>query len=35
MFFLFLVLGTDNVEQKTYSDADMVKHLLAEVCPSL
>nr|XP_009938110.1 PREDICTED: trafficking kinesin-binding protein 2 [Opisthocomus hoazin] len=30
MFFLFLVLGTDNVEQKTYSDADMVKHLLAE-----
>ncbi|XP_037254530.1 trafficking kinesin-binding protein 2 isoform X3 [Falco rusticolus] len=24
------VLGTDNVEQKTYSDADMVKHLLAE-----
>uniref|UniRef100_A0A669QLD6 Trafficking kinesin protein 2 n=1 Tax=Phasianus colchicus TaxID=9054 RepID=A0A669QLD6_PHACC len=25
-----LVLGTDNVEQKTYSDADMVRHLLAE-----
>ncbi|XP_074685539.1 trafficking kinesin-binding protein 2 isoform X1 [Strix aluco] len=24
------VLGTDNVEQKTCSDADMVKHLLAE-----
>ncbi|XP_074949884.1 trafficking kinesin-binding protein 2 isoform X1 [Phalacrocorax aristotelis] len=24
------VLGTDNVEQKTYSDADTVKHLLAE-----
>ncbi|XP_069637846.1 trafficking kinesin-binding protein 2 isoform X1 [Haliaeetus albicilla] len=24
------VLGTNNVEQKTYSDADMVKHLLAE-----
>ncbi|XP_014809871.1 PREDICTED: trafficking kinesin-binding protein 2 isoform X1 [Calidris pugnax] len=24
------VLGTDNVEQKTYSDSDMVKHLLAE-----
>ncbi|XP_065494213.1 trafficking kinesin-binding protein 2 isoform X1 [Caloenas nicobarica] len=24
------VLGTDNAEQKTYSDADMVKHLLAE-----
>ncbi|KAM6268384.1 trafficking kinesin-binding protein 2 isoform 2-T2 [Porphyrio hochstetteri] len=24
------VLGADNVEQKTYSDADVVKHLLAE-----
>ncbi|XP_035187938.1 trafficking kinesin-binding protein 2 isoform X2 [Oxyura jamaicensis] len=24
------VLGTDNVEQKTYSDADVAKHLLAE-----
>ncbi|XP_042730254.1 trafficking kinesin-binding protein 2 isoform X1 [Lagopus leucura] len=24
------VLGTDNMEQKTYSDADMVRHLLAE-----
>uniref|UniRef100_A0A8C3C6Y8 Trafficking kinesin protein 2 n=1 Tax=Cairina moschata TaxID=8855 RepID=A0A8C3C6Y8_CAIMO len=24
------VLGTDNVEQKTYSDTDVVKHLLAE-----
>ncbi|NXA41029.1 TRAK2 protein, partial [Eudromia elegans] len=31
-FFLFSILGTDNVEQitKSYSDADMVKHLLAE-----
>ena len=28
--FTWQVLGTDNVEQKTYSDADMVKHLLAE-----
>ncbi|XP_072197448.1 trafficking kinesin-binding protein 2 isoform X2 [Excalfactoria chinensis] len=28
--FRYLILGTDNVEQKTYSDADMVKHLLAE-----
>ncbi|KGL84086.1 Trafficking kinesin-binding protein 2, partial [Tinamus guttatus] len=30
--FLFSVLGADNVEQitKSYSDADMVKHLLAE-----
>ncbi|KFM11179.1 Trafficking kinesin-binding protein 2, partial [Aptenodytes forsteri] len=26
----YMILGTDNVEQKTYSDADMVKHLLAE-----
>ncbi|XP_035754953.1 trafficking kinesin-binding protein 2 [Egretta garzetta] len=28
--FRYLILGTDNVEQKTYSDADMVKHVLAE-----
>ncbi|XP_074949888.1 trafficking kinesin-binding protein 2 isoform X3 [Phalacrocorax aristotelis] len=28
--FAWQVLGTDNVEQKTYSDADTVKHLLAE-----
>uniref|UniRef100_A0A8C2TV35 Trafficking kinesin protein 2 n=1 Tax=Coturnix japonica TaxID=93934 RepID=A0A8C2TV35_COTJA len=28
--FRYLILGTDNVEQKTYSDSDMVKHLLAE-----
>ncbi|XP_010156884.1 PREDICTED: trafficking kinesin-binding protein 2 isoform X2 [Eurypyga helias] len=28
--FCYMILGTDNVEQKTYSDADMVKHLLAE-----
>ncbi|XP_040532090.1 trafficking kinesin-binding protein 2 isoform X4 [Gallus gallus] len=28
--FRYVILGTDNVEQKTYSDADMVKHLLAE-----
>ncbi|NXI73990.1 TRAK2 protein, partial [Anseranas semipalmata] len=28
--FRYMILGTDNVEQKTYSDADMVKHLLAE-----
>ncbi|XP_051479563.1 trafficking kinesin-binding protein 2 isoform X2 [Apus apus] len=28
--FHYMILGTDNVEQKTYSDADMVKHLLAE-----
>ncbi|NXE07250.1 TRAK2 protein, partial [Lophotis ruficrista] len=26
----YMILGTDNVEQKTFSDADMVKHLLAE-----
>ncbi|NWR65645.1 TRAK2 protein, partial [Bucorvus abyssinicus] len=28
--FHYMIRGTDNVEQKTYSDADMVKHLLAE-----
>ncbi|NWZ51232.1 TRAK2 protein, partial [Haliaeetus albicilla] len=28
--FRYMILGTNNVEQKTYSDADMVKHLLAE-----
>ncbi|KAF1634186.1 UNVERIFIED_CONTAM: Trafficking kinesin-binding protein 2, partial [Eudyptes pachyrhynchus] len=28
--FCYMILGRDNVEQKTYSDADMVKHLLAE-----
>ncbi|NXJ89414.1 TRAK2 protein, partial [Corythaixoides concolor] len=28
--FHYMILGTHNVEQKTYSDADMVKHLLAE-----
>ncbi|NXY69827.1 TRAK2 protein, partial [Glareola pratincola] len=28
--FRYMILGTDNVEQKTYSDSDMVKHLLAE-----
>ncbi|KFO96920.1 Trafficking kinesin-binding protein 2, partial [Calypte anna] len=28
--FHYRILGTDNMEQKTYSDADMVKHLLAE-----
>uniref|UniRef100_A0A8B9NU30 Trafficking kinesin protein 2 n=1 Tax=Apteryx owenii TaxID=8824 RepID=A0A8B9NU30_APTOW len=30
--FRYMILGTDNAEQitKTYSDADMVKHLLAE-----
>ncbi|XP_061859131.1 trafficking kinesin-binding protein 2 isoform X2 [Colius striatus] len=28
--FRYMILGTDNVEQKTYSDADMVKHVLAE-----
>ncbi|XP_075009599.1 trafficking kinesin-binding protein 2 isoform X6 [Calonectris borealis] len=28
--FRYMILGTDKVEQKTYSDADMVKHLLAE-----
>ncbi|XP_052532270.1 trafficking kinesin-binding protein 2 isoform X3 [Tympanuchus pallidicinctus] len=28
--FTWQVLGTDNMEQKTYSDADMVRHLLAE-----
>ncbi|NWI61525.1 TRAK2 protein, partial [Calyptomena viridis] len=28
--FHYMILGTGNVEQKTYSDADMVKHLLAE-----
>ncbi|NWQ86503.1 TRAK2 protein, partial [Burhinus bistriatus] len=28
--FHYTILGTDNMEQKTYSDADMVKHLLAE-----
>ncbi|KFW11832.1 Trafficking kinesin-binding protein 2, partial [Fulmarus glacialis] len=28
--FHYMILGTDKVEQKTYSDADMVKHLLAE-----
>ncbi|NXG89007.1 TRAK2 protein, partial [Stercorarius parasiticus] len=28
--FHYMFLGTDNVEQKTYSDSDMVKHLLAE-----
>ena len=29
--FTWQVLGTDNVEQKIYSDADMVKYLLAEI----
>ncbi|KAF1498649.1 Trafficking kinesin-binding protein 2, partial [Eudyptula minor novaehollandiae] len=28
--FRYMILGRDNVEHKTYSDADMVKHLLAE-----
>ncbi|NXP50462.1 TRAK2 protein, partial [Heliornis fulica] len=28
--FRYMILGTDNMEQKTCSDADMVKHLLAE-----
>ncbi|NWR72383.1 TRAK2 protein, partial [Centropus unirufus] len=28
--FRYMSLGTDNMEQKTYSDADVVKHLLAE-----
>ncbi|KAF1523814.1 Trafficking kinesin-binding protein 2, partial [Eudyptes sclateri] len=28
--FRYMILGRDNVEQKTYSDADVVKHLLAE-----
>ncbi|NXG71464.1 TRAK2 protein, partial [Baryphthengus martii] len=28
--FRYMILGTGNVEQATYSDADMVKHLLAE-----
>ncbi|NWU67193.1 TRAK2 protein, partial [Pterocles burchelli] len=28
--FRYMILGRDNVEQKTYSDTDMVKHLLAE-----
>ncbi|XP_010079371.1 PREDICTED: trafficking kinesin-binding protein 2 [Pterocles gutturalis] len=28
--FRYMILGRGNVEQKTYSDADMVKHLLAE-----
>ncbi|NXE91857.1 TRAK2 protein, partial [Menura novaehollandiae] len=28
--FRYMILGTDNVEQKAYSDADMVKRLLAE-----
>ncbi|NWS10664.1 TRAK2 protein, partial [Pachyramphus minor] len=28
--FHYMILGTGNAEQKTYSDADMVKHLLAE-----
>ncbi|NXF95297.1 TRAK2 protein, partial [Eubucco bourcierii] len=28
--FHYMNRGTDNVEQKTYSDADMIKHLLAE-----
>ncbi|NXL37256.1 TRAK2 protein, partial [Glaucidium brasilianum] len=28
--FHYMILGTDNVEQKACSDADMVKHLLAE-----
>ncbi|NWH72464.1 TRAK2 protein, partial [Piaya cayana] len=28
--FPYMILGTDNGEQKIYSDADMVKHLLAE-----
>ncbi|NXW64467.1 TRAK2 protein, partial [Eurystomus gularis] len=28
--FRYMILDTDNVEQKTYGDADMVKHLLAE-----
>ncbi|NXN92493.1 TRAK2 protein, partial [Rhinopomastus cyanomelas] len=28
--FRYMIRGTDNVEQKTYADADMVKHLLAE-----
>lgn len=28
--FRYMILGTDNVEQKPYTDADMVKHLLAE-----
>ncbi|XP_042677841.1 trafficking kinesin-binding protein 2 isoform X1 [Centrocercus urophasianus] len=28
--FRYMILGTDNMEQKTYSDADMVRHLLAE-----
>ncbi|XP_069716929.1 trafficking kinesin-binding protein 2 isoform X3 [Phaenicophaeus curvirostris] len=28
--FRYMILGTDNGEQKIYSDADMIKHLLAE-----
>ncbi|XP_054237491.1 trafficking kinesin-binding protein 2 [Indicator indicator] len=28
--FHYMILGTDNVEQKTYGDADMIKHLIAE-----
>ncbi|KFV13482.1 Trafficking kinesin-binding protein 2, partial [Tauraco erythrolophus] len=28
--FHYMIRGTDNVEPKTYTDADMVKHLLAE-----
>ncbi|NWV83366.1 TRAK2 protein, partial [Dasyornis broadbenti] len=28
--FRYMILGTDNVEQKAFSDADMVKRLLAE-----
>ncbi|NXU56511.1 TRAK2 protein, partial [Turnix velox] len=28
--FRYMILGTDTAEQKTYSDSDMVKHLLAE-----
>ncbi|NWU92248.1 TRAK2 protein, partial [Upupa epops] len=28
--FRYMIHGRDNVEQKTYTDADMVKHLLAE-----
>ncbi|NXX93786.1 TRAK2 protein, partial [Centropus bengalensis] len=28
--FRYMSLGTDNMEQKTYSDADVAKHLLAE-----
>ncbi|NXN16018.1 TRAK2 protein, partial [Indicator maculatus] len=28
--FHYMILGTDNVEQKTCGDADMIKHLIAE-----